>query len=180
MFGMGKKRLVTEVAEVPATVKPEAVLVGNELAEYSHLADSIGWAPGCILDQKVKIFLAENNICVYPLAKVRDYLDKQFGVHNYHATWCWCPLRKDDRDANLHNQHESHRNGHIVDNRRYHGQVPMPVLVTVEKIHHAFPDVHFYVSDAMQREDGDPFLAITAVGMEMLVVERWNEPSFRM
>lgn len=36
-----------------------------------------------------------------------------------------------------------------------------------------------YIETATRLGEGDPFLAVSAIGMEMLVIEKWDEPNFR-
>ena len=61
----------------------------------------------------------------------------------------------------------------------YEAPVPLPVLLTIEKISDALPgEVGFYV--AAPETNPDPFLAaIHVTTREIFVVERWDEPSFR-
>ena len=62
----------------------------------------------------------------------------------------------------------------------YRAAVPLPVLLTVEKIQKAVPEVFFYVSaPKVMAGDPDPFLMVTGRGVGVCVVERWDEPGFR-
>lgn len=84
-------------------------------------------------------------------------------------TWNWHPLRKQDKKA--------------IDNGSpvYKHPVPMPVLMTIEKICDRMPDAAFFVTD-YEVKDPDPFLLVThkELGIEGgYVIERWDEPSFR-
>ena len=151
------------------------------------MAQAIGWQPAALIEQKLRNFLAENGLCVYPYEKVESYLDSIFGpcTANYahFTTWGWRPLRKCDMGWN-HELFHAQRNGSTLESECYPGAVPFPVLLTVRKIAEAFPEVRFFVSDKPNRIDfprEDPFLGVGIPGIKLpLVVERWDEPSFRM
>ena len=165
----------TPVEPVAETLKP--TLVGEELDEYLLTARAIGFAPGALLEQRLLNFFVENGIAVYQAEKVGAYLDKKFGkATNYRKTWCWCPLRESDVGKMKH-EVVSGENGSI-EYRHYHKEVPLPALLTVQKISDAFPEVVFYVSDAATK--GDPFVMAWAPGINQLIFERYDEPSFRM
>lgn len=143
------------------------------------MADAIGFKSSALLEERLKAFLVENGICVYPTERVVQYLDSKFGKGRFKSTWCWRPLREKDRDINLFLHRHKRGNGCINNTAGWYGrQVPLPVLLTVEKIHKAFPEVCFYVSDSAK--PADPFLMVTAIGVGSFIIERWNEPSFRM
>ena len=171
----------TVAVEEPVAVKPELDLNfnGDELSEYSRVASAIGFESSALLEERLKVFLAENGICVYPIERVVQYLNSKLGKSWFERTWCWRPLREKDKDANLFLTERGRGNG-CVDNTAgwYRRRVPLPVLFTVEKIHKAFPEVCFYVSDSPK--NCDPFLMVTAMGVDCMAIERWNEPSFRM
>lgn len=176
---------VAVMVEEPVAAKPELVLAGDALREYNRVAKAIGWKPGALLEQNVRNFLAENGLCVFPYEKVEAYLDSKFGKFRgitVDSTWVWRPLRENDFGLERH-AWVARRNGSIIEKGPYyHGPIPPPVMATVEKIAQAFPEVKFFVSDVPEPEDrfGDPFLALCGLGMKLLPVERWEEPSFRM
>ena len=181
-----KTPVAIAVEEEPIAAKPELTLTGEALREYNRLAEAIGWKPGSLLEQNVRNFLAENGICVFPYKKVERYLDSKFGKcenpYPKESKWIWRPLRPCDfgmsRDVS-----GKCRNGSVVEKGPYyHGPIPPEVLLTVEKIAPEFPEIKFLVSDVLDPADrfGDPFLALGAEGMNLLVIERWGEPSFRM
>ena len=171
---------------IPNRVAVQPLMSDDARAEYVEKAKSLGVVNGSLKREMVLAFLKENGICVYPLDKVVAYLDKMFGYpckcepncgHCLDCTtWGWRPLREADADklTSTHGQ----ANGQIMKGV-YHPPVPLPVLLTVEKVAEAVPGIHFYVSDATRPSDRDPFLAVAANGMGMLVIERWDEPSFR-
>lgn len=58
--------------------------------------------------------------------------------------------------------------------------IPLPVLLTVKKIDAEFPDALFFASD-YEVHKPDPFLAVTLpLVKELFIIERWDEPGFRM
>lgn len=71
------------------------------------------------------------------------------------------------------------KHGTVVNSVYLHA-IPFACLLTVKKIADAFPDAQFLVSDyEVQRPD--PFLAVTLPDTpELFVIERWDEPGFRM
>ncbi len=178
MFGFNKSK-GTVVEEIPTAVSPHPTMPDEIRAQYIEKARALGVVNGALKEEMLLAFLRENGIRVYPLEKVREYLDGVFGkVKNWDPpTWVWRPLRDDD-DGKLQSNHDS-RNGRIV-RGVYQQAIPFPVLLTIEKIISIVPDVHFYVSDrSSSSKDEDPFLAVTTAGMDMLVIERWDEPTFR-
>lgn len=114
-------------------------------------------------------FLAENGICVYPADKVRKYLNR---------------IKPWDTDVRWVGLNGGTLNGHFTDYTYWDQQVgyskkiPKPVLITMAKIKEAFPNVSFWVSD-FSVPDADPFLAAQIEG-EFFIIERWDEPGFRM
>ncbi len=59
---------------------------------------------------------------------------------------------------------------------RYRGDIPMPVLLTIEKFKERFGErVKFFVAWT----DNDPFLGVTVDNCGINFIERWDEPSFR-
>lgn len=194
MFSMFRKSAVagTAVLEAPApVVAPVRVSVEPRMSndirqEYIKKAKILGVFNGALKEEMLLAFLKENGISIYPYSKVEEYLDKMFGHpckcppgsnHYFECcTWGWHPLREVD-DGKLTST-RTVANGRI-ERGTYQQAVPLPVLLTVEKIVAAVPDIHFYVSGRVVPRSEDPFLAVTAVGMNMLIIERWDEPSFR-
>lgn len=175
------------LVEEPVAAKPAPVLVGTELAEYVRMADAIGWSPASLLEQRLRNFFEEIGICIFPYEKVEAYLDQKFGKckepYSSDTTWGWRPLRQVDIDVRNDELFLRKRNGMTLNAEYYHGPIPPPVIMTVEKVAAQFPGAHFFVSDVPTQADRtqyDPFLAVSAPGMNFLVVERWEEPGFRM
>lgn len=188
-----------------AVEEPVAVLVSldssftaDECQEYARVAKQIGFTNIPFLEQKLLHFLATNGICVFPYEKVEAFLDSKFGkaqietdqegtryTFTRNRTWGWRPLRQCDvvEAAHFFNPGVG-RNGEALNQDGWYrrNKVPLPVLLTVEKISQEFSEVSFYVSDQVTAADyrQDPFLMIRANGIEPMVIERWNEPSFRM
>lgn len=193
MFSMFRKSAATTVEPeetpvmVPARVAIEPSMDDAARAEYIEKAKVLGIYNGALKREMLLALLCENGLRVYPYDKVELYLDMMFGrpcgcppdaLGHYRecSTWGWHPLREKD-DGQLVSGHSS-ANGRIQ-RGVYQQAVPLPVLLTVEKIVEAVPDVYFYVSGRIVPQTDDPFLAVSARGMSMLVIERWDEPSFR-
>ena len=150
---------------------------GVELKEYAAIAEKIGFTNGALLEAQLRDFFAEEGICLYDYSKVSLFLAEKAKHEGPALIWCWKPLRKGDC-GELASNVTWETNGYISKSQ-YHGAVPYPVLLTVEKIAQRFGEqVHFFVSD-YKAKDPDPFLAVTGVGIEWFVVERWDEPNFR-
>jgi hypothetical protein len=61
---------------------------------------------------------------------------------------------------------------------QYRRPIPLPVLLTIEKILTEVPDAHFYISQSAD-ENADPFLNVTGRNCCHFIVERWNEPNYQ-
>jgi hypothetical protein len=180
----------TEMVTVPIRVQLRPTIGNDELADYVKLAEKVKFAPPDLLHHRLVQFLLDNNIEVYPLASVEKYLDQKFGKpvrdesgFSWEQKWSWHPLRGEDvNELSAHKTDDE--NGHIERGQAYHKIVPSPVLETIDLIVTHFagsePALHFYVADAaVPAKERDLFLAIAAAGIDFLVIERWDEPSFR-
>ena len=170
----------------PARVPVEPLMSDDIRQEYIEKAKILGVVNGALKEEMLIALLKENGIRIYPYNKVEEYLNQMFGhpckcrpgtVHfNECRTWGWHPLREIDDGKLISNRLVA--NG-TIQRGTYQQAIPLPVLLTVEKIVAAVPDIHFYVSGRVVPRSDDPFLAVTAAGMNMLIIERWDEPSFR-
>lgn len=177
--------------------KPEQMLAlsAEEQAEYARAAAAVGFVPGGLIAEAMRLFLSESGILVYPMPKVHAYLTGQYGAEKKDedrsswtgmvATWVWHPLRSADQNESATNwdarrQTRHSKNGSVAREQSVYGKpLPLPVLLTVEKIATRFPDALFFVSDEYHAPPiMDPFLMVL-YGGEQFVVERWDEPSFR-
>src|SRR6266481_145307 len=142
---------------------------GVELKEYVAVAEKVGFVNGAFLTAHLWDFFVEEGIGLYDYAKVYSFLTQKAKLEGSaedveKRIWCWKPLRKSDVNE-LENHLQWYENGHIARQVQYHGAVPYPVLLTVNKIVQRFGDqVHFYVSDYASKEP-DPFLAVTGLGI---------------
>ncbi len=166
---------------VPVALAENLTIPVNEFTEYRRIADKIGWKSASVVDERFRHFFAENGIIVFSLEKVESFLDSEFGLPKDGApTWYWRPLREKDMQAQLEMNKSGCKNGKINNDDWYQLKVPLPVLMIIEKIHDEIPEACFYISESV--EEGDPFLMVTGPGSTgaVFVIERWNEPSFRM
>lgn len=166
--------VLAPVGEIPTTTD-------GMTDDYIDAARRVGVINAATKRGMILRICAEMGLRVYPLGAVEKFMDAQFGhaKKGSDPTWGWRPLREADRDKLISNRDDGMPNGCIA-KRLYHGAVPLPVLLTVERIAEAVPDVHFYVTDKVNATaEEDPFLAVTAAGMNMLIVERWDEPNFK-
>jgi hypothetical protein len=178
-----------ETAETPVSVAQSEVafpssgpakipkLSEEEMTEYIRVSAEIGI--DCCTDltrERLLRCFKEENIHVFNRDQVIEYLDKKLGTD-----WEWRGLRQMDA-KHLAGWFESKTDTHRQINfakEPYRGAVPLPVLMTVQKIQKAVPnDVYFYIS-APKENDGDPFLCVTSRWLGVYIIERWNEPNFR-
>lgn len=110
-----------------------------------------------------RAFLAENGITVYQEDAVNRYMNS---ITPFEMRWGWLGL---DSSA-------SARLSMV-----YEKPIPLAVLMTMAKIREAFPDAVFQVADIYYLPKGDPFLRVALSGTsEWFIIERWDEPGFRM
>lgn len=162
--------------KVPVSVTI-AKMRGN--AEYTRLASKLGTRYAEKFDTRALAkYLKDHDIQVYPLADVREYLGRickekqEKSRYGTNFRWLWHPLRAVDKTDNF-----TYRNGSKAA-QIYPHPVPVEVLMTVDKI---VMDLgarpKFYVTKV--QNFSDPFLGVTAGG-QMFVIERWDEPTFRV
>ena len=113
-------------------------------------------------------FLAENGICQYDIRTVRKYLNKICPT-GYTVIWVGIDGGALFTDFTRYARHYS----------PYAKPIPDVVLMTIVKIRENYPKSEFFVSDFARIPKGDPFLAVK-VNEKFYVIERWDEPGFRM
>lgn len=167
----------------PSRISMEPRMADEERRVYIEKAKALGVINGALKEEMLLNFLKESGLGFFSYEKVEAYLDNMFGKarHRYSPTWGWRPLRPEDQGKLSRDRADVDRNpnnGFL--GGTYQKAVPMPVLLTVQRVFEAVPDVYFYVSDqVVVNGQTDPFLSVSAVGMTMYVIERWDEPSFR-
>jgi hypothetical protein len=170
----------------PATL-PEA----KWSPEYRALATKVGAIPREIADYEMREYLAGQGLPIYPPADVIAYLKDRAEIMakkhegeaadvgwnnlwNGRFAFGWVGLRTCDRPQTAAVLiGGSHRAG------PYNLAIPGPVLETVAGLIQRFGDrVQFAVSEIYR--DPDPFLLVNIDHDQNYIVERWDEPSFRM
>ena len=185
-FHFAEGQLIPALPSGLERIPVEPIVTDGQFKKYQQVAEAIKFRPGALVEAELKNFLFQQRITIFPYDKVAAYLDGIFGPHRNEGarvedtTWGWRPLRYNDSIGV--NFPSTHRGNGFLLRDRYQYAVPLPVLLCVQQIEKAVPKICFVVSDAVTPHDKtDPFLGITAAGMnDILVVERWNEPSFRM
>lgn len=170
-------------APKPVTVQVEGS--DERFEAYTALATKHGVRNGAFLQAALLRFCKREEIPVYSNDAVWKYLDsilpfalKQGTSFTQAAGWVWYPLRKSD--VGMLTNHIDGRNGSIV-KAQYQAAVPLPVLHLVDKIAQLFEDVSFFVGARFENEwIGDPFLAVNAAGMGMIIIAHWDEPGFKL
>lgn len=133
-------------------------------------------------------FLAENGITVYAAESVRAYMDR---ITPKGMNWLWV-LATTGTAVKMPDFRG-------MKPRTYTKPIPDVVIMTIQKIRDAFPTSIFEVTDIVQMPKPDPFLRVGLVddGMwsgwsdgietnvnfqtiESFIIERWDEPGFRM
>lgn len=178
-FSSSKPIDIVEPTPILAPV-PIKIPTAEEWKEYVTLAGKLGISIG-----EIEAFFADSGITRYDYDVVKRYLDAKFGEEYRRdglscATWCWRPLRTKDFDT-FRSTLTMRTNGGLSGNV-YDKPVPYEALLTVDKIVEKFPAAVFFVSDETNANDfRDPFLAVLFPAHSALtVVERWDEPGFRM
>lgn len=192
--------MVITKSEVEVGEKPQ--LEFNE-AEYRELAKSIGWT-GCdaaismelrpLRLYEFRTFLAANGICVFDEKRVREYMDAQVEQVNKkipkrrdgmdgRKRWVWAPLdgapeQPQQREVNTWTS-IMFMSVDLAGQTRYEKPIPLPVLMTAKTIKDQFPAATFEVTDITNVPRPDPFLSVLYEG-ERFIIERWDEPGFRM
>lgn len=180
---------------VPFTLPP---VLPND--EYLQVADRIGLVSPPVLKAKLERFLAVNGWPLYPYDKVWKYLEQlaekenppraarpsfeaglgpvnSFADQLRRMEWdmvnlwgppsvvrpVWKPLRAVDADGE----------------KVYDKAVPMHALLKVEALEQEIgPNkLTFHVSD-YKAVNPDPFLMVTAPGLDKYVIDVWDEPGF--
>jgi hypothetical protein len=155
----------------------KSVLSSMEMDEYARVCAEVG--VDCCTDltrEKLMACLREENIHIFNLKQVVAYLDEKIG-----NDWDWRGLRSIDT-AHMPDGTWTHTVGKReirFAKEPYRGAVPLPVLLTVQKIQKALPDEVFFYVSAPKDNDGDPFLMVTNRWLPPYVIERWDEPNFR-
>lgn len=185
MFGFRKSESLVTPRELPLPVRSPigSGLESKQRTEYLEASAKIGLFGAA----QLRMILEENSIEVFPLDKVCDYLDQIYrytGKDGQSATWGWRGLRR--KDCTDRNYGESPRHTFLAG--PYRKEIPLPVLLTFDKIQSLMPEeevVFGFISDEITAADRipDPFLAVmtrNGRSSELIVVERWNEPGFRL
>jgi len=162
--------------EALAKIKPASGQLSREdRDEYLQWAKKAGFdcaelaidiASRASTSDQLRNFLSENGICVYDRQRVRRYMDS---ITPSGSEWIWAPIAYRDPIAPWD-----------IPTAAYRKAIPMPVLMTIAKIREAFPEAEFFVTDIRRLPKGDPFLSVRMPGEELFIIERWDEPGFRM
>lgn len=180
--------------DVPTQTAVAPEVPAEELRQYIAVAEAIGFKPKHLVRERFRQTLAAAGLRCYDRKAVAAYLDHQWGRARWvrddsgfnsrhrHIPWCWRPLRDRDRVETHLIFGVSETDQLLSSVAPYNKPVPLPVLLTVQRLLAAEPAARFYVSDQLksheQPANRDPFLMVV-VGGEAFIVERWDEPSFR-
>ena len=154
-------------------VKPD--LNVDEFAEYRKVASAIGLTQSeSIFNESMRQCMATNGLRQFNTNQVARFLNQKLGKWK----WNWMGLRKSDVDHLKGWYQEADGSKVEFGDQQYGRDVPLPVLLTVQRILEEVPDAHFYIS-GIPGVDDDPFLLVTKQRGSSFIVERWDEPDFR-
>lgn len=180
-------------APAPLALVPERSLAPSgslatiaEMTSYRATAKKFGFDTSAIQlgSQRAQMsnFVNTELLGVYDHESVRSYLDKKLGA----GKWGWRAVNADSYDF-------SYFSLPMLPGPYDVGAKPVPLVVlgTMEKINNFAAaegiNTRFFISD--QREirdiprDPDPFLAVALktypIDSELIIIERWDEPSYR-
>jgi hypothetical protein len=178
------------------------------LTQHARLSEKLGVHSDSI--DKVRTiefetFLNENGLRIYDRKQVDAYLTSMYGVEKKQSqedfarrsgvrvmsssgfvllpTWGWRPARSKDvsRGDGLWLGAINGRNGGIQNYTHQYGKpIPIPVLITMERVAEKFPDAQMFVSDEIDAREfvKDPFLMVVYLGKHY-IIERWDEPNYK-
>lgn len=171
-----KDPFAKEPVPVPSKVLVESPSVSA--GAYGELAKQAGFQGYETIAKRTafRAFLADNGICVYEQERVFKYLRSHCPRDWYCA---WVPVKQ----GFIFNGDFTWR-PQLGPQYSYAKPIPDVVLMTMAKIRQQFGDAaEFYVSDFIDPKAapfrGDPFLAVEYED-ERFIIERWDEPGFRM
>lgn len=179
---------------VPEATSAVFTLDAETAREYAAVCAELGFTPKQFLAERVLMFCQENNIQVYNLKDVQEYMNHKCGREGEYSTagWGWWPMRPQDVDIMPGKINNSGRCWKDVYNREFGGGVssirshyreviPLPVLLTAQKIQKGVPEIAgFAVAAPCDKELKDPFLGVMVDAYSApIIVERWDEPGFR-
>ncbi len=163
----------------PTAAKVDATATAV-LEEYEATAKKVGFAPGCLIDERIKAALAGEGLPIYDFTMVDEWL--RYKLKGSGTVWYWRPLRKKDalKFSWGLGGYGSYAHGcYSKEGEPYDKLVPLAALKTVARVEALMEDdeVAFLVSDC---RDPDPFMAVTSKKRKGLVfiIEAWDEPGF--
>lgn len=157
----------------------------DQLGEYRRLAEKLNFRVGQtrLVTEDLLAFCAEAGIMTYDAEQVAGHMDQLARAAS--KPWVWVPMRKTKNLRNYEFQHRhwvdgrsSMRCGDVVSGRTYDKPIPLSVLYTAEKLVDKFPEIGLFVTDYEVRKP-DPFLAAAFPRSDFVIVEVWNEPTFK-
>jgi hypothetical protein len=166
---------IEENVPVPSSYEAKPDLGAEEFAEYQRVAKAIGLdTQEALFNERMRHCCAVNGFRIYTASQVDKFLNRKLGV----GKWEWMGLRLVDVE-HLGGWHTTSSEPHIKFSKKQYGRkIPLPVLLTVQRVLEEVPGAHFYISGIPDVDD-DPFLSITCRTGDQFIIERWDEPDFR-
>jgi hypothetical protein len=161
--------------DIPSSHEVKPDLSAEEFTEYQRVASAIGLdTQEAIFNERMQHCCAINGFRRYDGVQVENFLHSKLGK----GKWEWMGLRICDVE-HLGGWVSTTTVPHVPFSRKQYGRkVPLPVLLTVQRVLEEVPDAHFYIS-GIPGVDDDPFLKVTRQNGNSFIIERWDEPDFR-
>lgn len=199
--GMVPQPTATAVAEPESSPITPLVIERDVLTQHAALAAKLSLHSPAMQEIKrseFETFLRDMGLSLYDEKQVAAYLTSKYGVEHKDndgsllPTWGWRPAREVDSERTLfRNSNEwvfsSWSGGRLIPNGQLHSNVatyqkliPIPVLLTIERVVEKFPNAGLFISDEFNPREfvKDPFLMVVYLD-KRYIIERWDEPNYR-
>ena len=189
-LGKEKSTMETIIPVNPKTLMKEDPIVNRtRFMALSHQAGGVHVLPHDISkDTEFLGFLQKHEICVYPLEKVKTYMDSLVKELNSFRNrskgwmkrmpltiapkvkWIWVPATRIDPPIRI--------NWEIF--YSYNKPIPMHAVEKMAILREEYgAQVEFNITDYVSIQPPDPFLSVIFNGVRY-VIDKWDEPGFKL
>jgi hypothetical protein len=156
-------------------------LNAEERALMVETAKELGIVNGAVKEEMIKGLCHAMGLHCYNQNEVERYLAS--GPYAG-KDWGWRAVREVDRVKTLQFRDTDgefkRRSGRILNDKVYQAAIPLAVMLTMKRFAETVPDVCFYISDTADKPTmEDPFLLVTGLGVNVFIIEKWDEPAFK-
>jgi len=181
MFGFRKTLEVHTVAQSKFSYERPDFSNSEELSEYQSKCAVLEYESPLLEGEKLRAQLAEIDVPVYNANEVWLHMHRKADAVS--KFFVFKPMREKDRKHRclplldgISKKEKITIDGQFLD-KVYSKAVPGFVLDTALKISEKIPEARFFITDL--EGEKDPFLAVGVDGAKILVVDFWDEPSFK-